>query len=121
MGPLPLRFGGGEICLHLIISFCLFSYTPWMSAIIPSRFMSRVKFRGDVFFGAASRGGDLRIFSFVPFPGLSAFIIAFMKSEASCGFARLTSCCCSTRGSPCAGGEGDFLNLAEPFNRGLLV
>jgi len=75
------------MCLHLMISFFVFSWTPLMSAIIPSRFISRVKFSGFSDFFVNSRGGDLLILSF---DLLSSLIMDFMKSEAKTG---LGSCC----------------------------
>lgn len=72
--------GGGEICLCLMMSFFLLSKPSLMSSMMPSRFMSMVKFNGfspflppalassifcfSAFFSSSFYlGGDLRIFN----------------------------------------------------------
>ena len=80
---------------YLIISFFLVSYTFWTSAIMPSLFMSVVKFR----FSLPILGGERLILSLPSGPPLLLlFIICLIKSVASIGLFSF-------------GGEGDFLIL----------
>lgn len=81
----------------LMISFFFVSYTSWTSAIIPSRFISVVKFK----FSFRILGGDRLILSLpsVAAPRAFLLIIYFIKSVANMGLFSV-------------GGEGDFLMLA---------
>jgi hypothetical protein len=78
-----------------IVSFFLVSYTFWTSAIMPSRFISVVKFR----FSLPILGGDRLIFSLPSGPFLLLLIIYLIKSLARIGLFSF-------------GGDGDFLILA---------